>query len=568
MKPVKKNNQSKPPVPAKKQVVLSIFDRTENFFRNNEKATITVITLLGILFSFLLFDVKISEGNDDALYIEGGFNYATDFANYRFTANAPLYPFFLGGVVYLFGMNLMLMKAINVVFFNAAIVLLALAFRRRIPGLVLYPALLVMALNSYFLYYASQTYTESLFMMLQGLTLWGILSSFDKLDLHPGDLKKNWIHFLKIGLLIFLLTYCKNIAIGAVGALVLYFLISKKYLEMIYSVAGYALIKFPFEAIRSLIWGSSGQYSNQLQILMQKDAYNPSMGTEDISGFIGRFFGNFDIYISKRLYQILGFYNPDAIEIKTALGVFALLLGIFGIVMIFKHGNKPMMYLLLFAGVQMGLTFLVLQTKWDQPRLVLIYVPFILMIVFYGIYKFSENKGAGGFSLLLTVWMLVISSVFVSTSKKAVKNFPVLKKNLAGDKFYGYTPDWSNFLKLSEWCADSLPANSYVASRKAPMSFVYGHGKKFYPVYTVPAVDSLTKLSNPDSALALLKKEGVTHIIVANLRRNPKKVDGYIINTIHRMVYPISQKYPGKLKFVKKFGDTEDAQLYEIRYDN
>lgn len=75
-----------------------------------------------------------------------------------------------------------------------------------------------------------------------------------------------------------------------------------------------------------MIWGSSGQYSNQLQILMQKDAYDATQGTENINGFISRFFGNFDIYMSKRLYQILGFYNPDAIIIKTGLGILALYL--------------------------------------------------------------------------------------------------------------------------------------------------------------------------------------------------------------------------------------------------
>ena len=93
------------------------------------------------------------------------------------------------------------------------------------------------------------------------------------------------------------------------------------------------------------------------------------MGTEDISGFIGRFFGNFDIYISKRLFQILGFYDPDAIIIKTALGVFALLLGIFGIYWIFKNGNKAMIYLVLFAA---GFVYLVMRQRKTRAAAVAI----------------------------------------------------------------------------------------------------------------------------------------------------------------------------------------------------
>jgi hypothetical protein len=557
------------PKPATKKDVVSksAFAGMEDFLVKNEKVVIAIILSLATIFSVLLFDVKISEGNDDALYIEGGHSYATDFNNYRFTANAPLYPFFLGGVIALFGLKLILLKAINIVFFVASIFFIFLAFRRRIPALVMYPVLLIMALNSYFLYYASQTYTESLFMLLQGVALWGIFSSFDVILKQELNVKQQWKQYLQIGILIFILTYCKNIAIGAIAAVVMFLLIERKYVAAALSVVGYAVIKFPFEAIRSMKWGSSGQYSNQLQILMQKDAYDATQGTENINGFISRFFGNFDIYMSKRLYQILGFYNPDAIIIKTGLGILALILIAFGIYQAYRNKNKAITYLVWFTGIQAGLTFLLLQVKWDQPRLVLIYVPFMLMIIFYGLYKALEKGGASGLVAFIAVVAIVVASNFMTTTKKSVKNFPILKRNLSGDKFYGYTPDWANYLKLSEWCADSLPPNSFVACRKAPMSFVYGKGMKFYPIYTVPALDTTTTLSNPDSALALLKREKVTHFIIANLRRNPKKVDGFIINTIHRMAYPIAQKYPQKVKFVKKMGDKEDAQLFEILYD-
>ncbi len=45
-----------------------------------------------------------------------------------------------------------------------------------------------------------------------------------------------------------------------------------------------------------------------------------------------------------------------------------------------------------------------------------------------------------------------------------------LKKNLSGDKYLGYTTDWQNFLKISEWSEKNLPKDSYVASRKAAIS--------------------------------------------------------------------------------------------------
>ena len=161
--------------------------------------------------------------------------------------------------------------------------------------------------------------------------------------------------------------------------------------------------------------------------------------------------------------------------------------------------------------------------------------------------------------IYITFVSLFFFSSFISSAGKAAKNFPRLKKNLSGDIYYGYTEDWVNFLKMSAWCADSLPKDSYVASRKAPMSFVYAHGKRFYPVYTWFSQDA-------DTVLSLFKKDHVTHIIAASLRRNPKKIDGQIITTMHGLLQTIATKYPEKIRMVKQIGETEPAYLYEIRY--
>jgi len=194
----------------------------------------------------------------------------------------------------------------------------------------------------------------------------------------------------------------------------------------------------------------------------------------------------------------------------------------------------------------------------------MVYVPLLLMVIFYGFYTYLHHSGAIGRIGYLALVGLVVGSSLLTTVKKSIANYPVLKKNLQGDLYYGYTPDWENFLRLSAWCADSLPQGSYVASRKAPMSFVYAKGMPFFPVYTVPALDTVTNMSNADSVLTLFKQNKVTHVLLGSLRRNPKKPDGYIINTLHRMLQPVAQKYPQKVKLVKQIGETEPAYLYEI----
>lgn len=134
-----------------------------------------------------------------------------------------------------------------------------------------------------------------------------------------------------------------------------------------------------------------------------------------------------------------------------------------------------------------------------------------------------------------------------------------LRKNLAGDIYYGYTPDWENFLKMSKYCADSLPDSAVVLSRKPAMSFLYGDGKKFLGQFITTSMDA-------DTVLMDWKKLEVQYVILSNLRMNPKKNNGRVINTIHRMIGPVYQKYPQKIRLVKTIGTKEKCELYEIKY--
>jgi hypothetical protein len=191
-------------------------------------------------------------------------------------------------------------------------------------------------------------------------------------------------------------------------------------------------------------------------------------------------------------------------------------------------------------------------------------MPVLLIMMFYGLYAAMKQKQ--WYALYLALAIMVGGSVVISSFKRGAANVPIIKRNLKGDKFFGYTPDWQNFLKCSEWCADNLPEKSLVASRKAPMSFVYGHGKKFYPVYSVVHRDTATRQSNPDSALAYFEKNKVTHVMLANLRANPREPGMGVINTIHHILYPVMEKYPQKLRLVHTEGEYEECQVFEFVY--
>jgi hypothetical protein len=212
--------------------------------------------------------------------------------------------------------------------------------------------------------------------------------------------------------------------------------------------------------------------------------------------------------------------------------------------------------LITFSGL--FIIFLVLQTRWDSERLFITTVPYIVLIHLYALYSIFNNDVTKNLQIVPIIIVGVLTVVLLKDVITASsKNYKILKRNLAGDKYYGYTDDYRNMLILSEWCGKNLPDSAYVMSRKAGMSRIYANGKKFYEIYKVPSTD-------PDTLLDILYKNKVTHILHASLRRNPAVNDGQIITTTYNYLAIILNKYPNKFKIIQTVGDVEPAYLYEL----
>lgn len=552
----------------------TVFEKIEIWGTNNEKKLLFLFLSLSLLFSFMLFNARISEAHDDALYLEGGWRYVNEFPDYFYTQNAPLYVLFLGLLTKLFGFKLLLFKLFNVVFSFFAVFFFFKTFYKRIPFAVFIPVMIFVSCNHLIQYYASMTFTEAFYLFLQSLFFFSFFKLYDALK-HDANGTKHWKLWLQLGLFTFLIATCKSVAIVGVPALILFFVLEKQWKNAGFALGSFLIFKIIYELIVKLIWGSQNQFSGQSKILMLKDPYDQSQGNEDFAGFVGRFFDNCNLYLGKRFYELLGLREEFTKPIETQLQadklqseykylaffiVLALLIALF---QVFKQKNKPLMFFSLFTGAELLLSFIILQARWDQPRIVLICMP-IMLILMYQLFYNSVKKSSMGQNIYIALAVILSGSVLISSFKRGISNVPIVKKNLAGNIYYGYTPDWQNFLKCSEWCADSLPQNTLVASRKAPMSFVYGKGKKFFPIYSVITKDSLTQQSQPDSALAFFAKKGVTHIMVGSLRINPKVNSGQVINTVHNIVQPIMEKYPNKLKLVHTEGLSEETYVFEI----
>lgn len=558
---------------------LTLFEKLELSLNERNKIISIILPILTLLFCIGMFDAKISIGHDDALYIKAGYNYAKDFWGYYYVDNAPLYVMFLALPIKIFGVNLLVLKLINIIFFTLSIYFIYIALSNLLPKLVLIPSIVIFTTNWFALTYASLTYTEAFFLLIQSVFF---IFYSKRIDTENSD-KINIPKELFFGFLTFLLFFTKTVGLGAIIAIFVFYLISKKFKIAIISVISFSVVTLIFEAIKRILWGQKVSQFSQTNILYLKDAYDPSKGTEDINGFIVRFFENSVIYISGRFWEILGFKEENS-NFSIPLTILTVTLILIGLYSAFIRKQKIVLAISLYFIVLLSITFIVLQTSWGQGRLIMVYLPLILITIFYGIYSKLDSVKNSGFQLLYIVFVGVFLFVNLKTTLgKVSKNISIVNRNLIkNDKYAGYTDDYKNFLMLSEYCHDSLPAGSYVASRKAPMSFVYGKGMEFFPIYKANGP------SNADSVLNYLKKQKVTHVIFANLRLNPKisgdvfsppnpgLPDIYrayqdqdkkaIVNTIHNFMSPIAQQYPEKFKLVKIQGIDEEAILYKIEY--
>jgi hypothetical protein len=257
------------------------------------------------------------------------------------------------------------------------------------------------------------------------------------------------------------------------------------------------------------------------------------------------------------MYRIMNLRSKDTLVVVPALSYISALLLAICTFLSYKR-NKYVFFSCIYLIVLCGGIFFGVQAANMQDRLIIIVMPMIFLVLFFGAYEIAKRSAmAQTMVLVFAVFMLLVT--IGKSSFIAQKNFTALKKNLGGDIYYGYTPDWENFLKMSKYCADSLPDSAQVLSRKPNMSFIYANGKKFVGQFWVTT-------TNADSVKMEWQSKKVEYVILPSLRMNPKKNNGRIVNSTHRMLAPYAIKYPQKVKLVKTFGTVEKCELYKISY--
>jgi hypothetical protein len=474
-----------------------LLSKMDTFFEKHEKTFLRISLALGTVISILMFDCKVSLSGDDCDYIINAQNFIEHFTYPG--GRGALYPIVISPFL-IGGLKLILLKSLSAVFIVASMWLMYESFRGKVPASVLMPVLLITNLCPYIFFYASYTYSEPFFMFAQSLFIY-LFSKYFWNSEQTGSLslKTGWKKFLLIGLCFLAMGLTRTIGYAVMGAVITYFIFRRQWRNLFYSFAASGLVFIAFSLVKKVVWPASGA-AYDINRYLARNFYNPEQGMEDLPGFIDRLIVNSNVYLSKFLYQFIGLGSTSTVPgEKPVLTVLTYVLFLVCITAVYKK-SKPLFFVGLYAGVMNLVSFILLQTNWEQDRLIMIYYPLMLLFLLGGIYYLLKS---GRFKNLTWIYPVLLAVLLAGTGVhlkvKVDGNLPVLQQNIAGNDLYGLTPDWENFIKMSRWADKNLDKNAVVASRKPSISYVYT-GRNFAAIYNVPqaSTDDVVKQSREE----------------------------------------------------------------------
>ncbi len=532
---------------------------SDSFLDKHADAIAIVIMILTGIMAMLLFNVRMNEGGDDSTYIckAADFLESGKYPNFQ----GPLYPIFLSLFIWLSGgIKLIVLKATSYVLILAGQALMWFSLRRVVSRALLLAAMLLMALNLWFVQFGSLTYSEPLFLVV----VWGFVYALLRLDtVADEDGWKKMALWAAVAALVVVLAYLvRTVGMGLGIAGIVFLLARRAWRKALALTGGVALFLLLWTGVKAAAWPNLKADTHQLQTLLQVDPYDASEGLETPSGYVKRFIGNSDLYLSKHYVKMLGFRDVNSRDKSRAVTVVLYALFLWGAYVAFRRKERGVMMVAILTAVMLGATFFSLQVLWDQYRLILPFVGMMHIVIFYSLADIVRRM-AGDKTRVVMGIVVGICSLLLFTKEAKTTDFKTLRKNLTSDPLYGYTPDWYNYLTLCQEIGKRMDSDTvYVAARKPDMARIYSGGKRFYGIYTIPSED-------PDELVEQLRKNGVTHVIVGNLRRDPAQAGLGVINTIHRYLYKIVQKYPQFVELYAQSGrdDSEPAQLVTLNYE-
>jgi hypothetical protein len=537
----------------------TLYGRIGDWCSRHSRRCLFAALAIGLIASLAQFDVKPSIGGDDTSYVLQAMDFVSN-GQLPASFRTPGYPLMLAFFVWIVGVKLVLLKMTSLLSFLVLIGSFFVVFKKRLEPMVFYPTLFLLALNPLALEYSYQTYSEMLFSALAIWSFHFIMKSVD--GAKYGDV------ILAAGFTMAAF-YVRVVGVTIAAAAVLYFILERRWKTLILYVIICGVLYSPLK-IQQMISGTNS--FGQASILLLKNPYNATLGNETMAGFVDRAINNLTNHLN---YQIpVALSLPTSDELAGAdgrlfpsgiamLAVACSLLVLAGMktTVVGSTVNELKVIAIFLAGY-VAFICLALQNLFATPRMMMPVIPYLTFMFLLGwrwILLKAERKGSGeslsnGFK---TVFMTGVLVVMVLTTLRTVgrvnANYPILKANLSGDEFAGFTDDWANYLKTSRWIGQNLPkVETKVICRKPELFQIYNGGYVAYGAYQIDQTD-------PDSILAKWKRMKLTHLLYDNFQWS---------STLRRYVQPVAEKFPKLFSPLHQEGRTYPSYVFRLDYDS
>ncbi|HKK81516.1 MAG TPA: hypothetical protein VJ909_04665, partial [Prolixibacteraceae bacterium] len=214
----------------KKEQKQPLLERLEIFFHKKANIVLFVSLLISLLISVLLFNRDVSVGGDDSGYIKSAYDFAKGLSFPGF--HSSFYSMTLALFISFFGVNLVILKGTSLLF-NLVAILFINKFFRKFSNYTLAAFVTVATAMSYMLAdYASTTYSETYFFMLQAVYFYYFLSIVHNHEFSAKwAQKREWLHYAALGIFAYLMFQTKAIALAAFVVSIFYILFNKKHIK-------------------------------------------------------------------------------------------------------------------------------------------------------------------------------------------------------------------------------------------------------------------------------------------------------------------------------------------------
>jgi hypothetical protein len=360
----------------KNQTRRTMYDRLNRWFEQNSFRWLLGVLAIGLVASVLSFDIKPSVDGDDTSYVLSAMRIVHS-GQLPIGFRTPGYPIVLSLFVWMFGVNLVMLKATSLLFFLGTIISLFFVLRNRLQPIVLSSLLLLVAINPLMLKYSHQTFSEILFTLVLVWAIHFILVASEKESTRS----------VFIAALFTMASFYVRIAGATIaGVAVLFFAYQRRWKQLVLYVIMCAALYSPMK-IYELTSGSAA--FGQASILMLKNPYNTTDGMETVSGFVDRFINNIFNHANYQIPSALGVPMPQELGVADGqflpnasafFGVFISVILLVGCIEpIIRNPKSILAFLGLFVVMYVAFISVALQNIFATPRMLIPIIPYLIL---------------------------------------------------------------------------------------------------------------------------------------------------------------------------------------------